>query len=340
MNLKIDTTNWQEFRVGDIFFKKKLKKFSSSPIESGNIPYISSTSANNGVSLYCNEESIQGNCITVSTNGKCFDCFYHKNPIAISSDVEVLYSDFLNEYNALFICTILQQEKKKWQYGRKPKKNKVFNTVIKLPVLLDNTPDWQFMENYIKAIVNKKRSDGLSLKEYIKTDNKHKETPLNTELWKMFKLSKLFDTIYKAKANKKNSIETFNKNNLNLIPLITRTDKNNGCDCYINKDDAVKIEKGNAIIIGDTTSTIYYQQNDFATGDHIVICRSSWMNKYNALFIRSILEKERFRYNYGRAFKMEIIKEMSIKLPQTKDGTPDWQFMENYIKSLPYGDKI
>ena len=25
-----------------------------------------------------------------------------------------------------------------------------------------------------------------------------------------------------------------------------------------------------------------------------------------------------------------------IKLPVDKDGKPDWQFMEDYIKSLPY----
>ena len=29
-----------------------------------------------------------------------------------------------------------------------------------------------------------------------------------------------------------------------------------------------------------------------------------------------------------------------IKLPVTLDGEPDWQFMENYMKSLPYGDRL
>ena len=29
-----------------------------------------------------------------------------------------------------------------------------------------------------------------------------------------------------------------------------------------------------------------------------------------------------------------------IKLPITTDGDPDWQFMENYIKALPYGDRL
>ena len=29
-----------------------------------------------------------------------------------------------------------------------------------------------------------------------------------------------------------------------------------------------------------------------------------------------------------------------MKLPADMDGNPDWQFMENYIKALPYGDRL
>ena len=31
---------------------------------------------------------------------------------------------------------------------------------------------------------------------------------------------------------------------------------------------------------------------------------------------------------------------MKIKLPVTPSGEPDWKFMENYIKSLPYSKHI
>ena len=37
---------------------------------------------------------------------------------------------------------------------------------------------------------------------------------------------------------------------------------------------------------------------------------------------------------------MDRIKETVIKLPVDTDGNPDWQFMENYIKALPYGDRL
>ena len=55
------------------------------------------------------------------------------------------------------------------------------------------------------------------------------------------------------------------------IPFITRTDSNNGCNGYVQKDMVEDTEKGNALIIGDTTSTCFYQKDDFITGGHIII---------------------------------------------------------------------
>ena len=34
------------------------------------------------------------------------------------------------------------------------------------------------------------------------------------------------------------------------------------------------------------------------------------------------------------------LKKLSIKLPVDSKGEPDWKFMEDYIKSLPYSSNI
>jgi hypothetical protein len=64
------------------------------------------------------------------------------------------------------------------------------------------------------------------------------------------------------------------------------------------------------------------------------------MNKYVALFICSVIRKEKYRFSYGRKWHMERMNTSKIKLPVTNDGTPDYKFMENYIKSLPFSSKI
>ena len=69
------------------------------------------------------------------------------------------------------------------------------------------------------------------------------------------------------------------------------------------------------------------------------------------------LKREQFKYSYGRAVYSNVAGNMIIKLPikHNSDGSvfidethkysdegyvPDWEFMENYIKTLPYGDRL
>lgn len=106
--------------------------------------------------------------------------------------------------------------------------------------------------------------------------------------------------------------------------------------CVMSKDyDG--LEAGGAITIGDTTSTIYYQENEFITGPHIIVVRAEWFNVYTALFLIAILNLEKYRYPvFGRPFSKESIYETEIMLPIDDEGEPDYVFMEDYIKSCPY----
>ena len=157
---------------------------------------------------------------------------------------------------------------------------------------------------------------------------------LNVDSWGEFRLGDLFSEMYKAEAHVKGDLECYNTPSDNAIRFISRTEMNNGCDCYVVNNDITGIEDGNAIAIGDTTATCFYQSDKFVCGDHMVICRADWLNLYTALFILSILKQEKYKYSYGRAFKMDLISSTMIKLPATPDKKPDWDFMEKYIKSL------
>jgi len=328
MRNEITVESWKDFVIGEIFPRVKIKKLSKKPEINGRTEFVSSTSMKNGVSGYVDEDTIPGNCITVSTNGACFDAFFHDEPISVSSDVEVLYNKKLNKYNAIFICTVLKLEKPKWTYGRKPKNNHVFRTSIKLPAI-DGELDWNYMEKY----VTEQWLDSL------KTSVKPSNDDLNIEKWEEFKIGDIIKHIYKAKANHKIYLKESNIYKDNSIQYITRTEYNNGFESYINKEIDMQIEKGNSITIGDTTATIFYQDIDYVCGDHIVVLRDPNLNKYRGLFIRTLLNFEKYRYSYGRAFTIDKIKNTTVTLP-SKNCLPDWNYMESYIKSLMYSDKI
>ena len=159
---------------------------------------------------------------------------------------------------------------------------------------------------------------------------------LNAGNWKPFRFEDLISKIYKAKAYKDEDLIFVNKLTNFSIPYVTRTDLNNGVKSFVLREELENIEKGNALVVGDTTATVSYQKDDFIAGDHIVVIRAEWLNEYTGLFIASILQKEKYRYSYGRAFKMKVIKNTIVKLPINPNNAPDYDFMEQYIKSLHY----
>ena len=150
--------------------------------------------------------------------------------------------------------------------------------------------------------------------------------------WKYFEIGKLFHQIYKASAYNAQDLISSSAVNSDAIRYITRTDTNNGCKEFVQNENFTQIEQGNAITIGDTTATIYYQNEQFICGDHIVILRAPFLNEIRGVFIVALLNKERFRYNYGRSFKMDIIKKTRILLPSIDDNNPDWNYIEYIVK--------
>ena len=152
--------------------------------------------------------------------------------------------------------------------------------------------------------------------------------------WKDFKFGTLIDQIYKAKAHTDDELEFAEFPTKETIPYVTRTDLNNGVKAFVYRNGIDSIEKGNALVIGDTTATISYQREEFVTGDHIVIVRAPWLNMFTGLFIVSILKLEQYRYSYGRAFTMDLILNTYVKLPARIDGKPNWKFIENFMGGL------
>lgn len=151
-----------------------------------------------------------------------------------------------------------------------------------------------------------------------------------------FEFGDLINVIKKAKAHKKEDLIICKPFDENSIPYVTRTEPNNSVECFIKNTKELKIEKGNAIVVGDTTATVSYQLQPFVAGDHIVAIYADWLNQLTGLYITCLLNKERYKYCYGRAYVVDSIKSTSIYLPSKLDDNnqyiPDWQYIEKYMK--------
>ena len=190
-------------------------------------------------------------------------------------------------------------------------------------------PDWGFMENFIKL---------LNYKLPETKQNVHDD--ISSTHWMPFTFEELDIKIYKAKAHAKVDMDFSKNRKPSKLPFVSRTELNNSVDGWVSKDEESGVEEGNALVVGDTTSTISYQPNRFVAGDHIVVIRAKWLNKYTGLFVQTLLNKERYRYSYGRAFKMDLIKTTQLFLPVNNNKKVDWKWIEDYIKSLPFSENI
>jgi type I restriction-modification system DNA methylase subunit len=153
---------------------------------------------------------------------------------------------------------------------------------------------------------------------------------LNTDNWKWFEYKELF-IVSGSKTTSKLELEDIGKG---LYPYVTTQAINNGIADYFN----FATEKGKVFTV-DSAVLGYcaYQDNNFSASDHVEKLTPLFdCNIYIAMFLTTLINEEQYRYNYGRKCSQKKLKQSKIKLPATADGQPDWQFMENYIKGLPY----
>jgi hypothetical protein len=233
-----------------------------------------------------------------------------------------------------------QEIKEKWVYNYKNKKEVAGFSVMKMVTANDEWCAERYMETDYSTLTENDFKNTLHEYTAFLFSNKLllepkqqsvQEAKINLDFksWQSFSYEQIFD-IKKCSAY---DIEEFSQSEGN-IPYITRTIKNNGVLRFVNTHN--KLNSGNSIIIGGESSIFFYQSQDFIAGSNITSLYNRKLNKFHSLFITTIGNMEKYRFNYGRASNLQRVKELIIKLPVDSNGKPDWQFMEDYIKSLPY----
>ena len=170
---------------------------------------------------------------------------------------------------------------------------------------------------------------------------------LNINNCENFELFNLFDEIKRGKRLiEEDRIK-------GVVPYFSASEFDNGLTDFI--DNPLFIEEDS--IIYTTFGDVFYIEGKFTTSDEVTIFKSKNINKYSALFIATILNYNKYKYAFGRKAFQKRLKYETLVLPIQRDSNnvpiidktnkfhkngyiPDWEYMEKYIKSLPYGDLI
>lgn len=374
----MDTSGWIDFYLGRLFEIKKGKRLTRENMIPGDLNFLGAIQGRNGVREKINEEPLfQGNCISVNYNGcGVGEAYYQREPFWASDDVNVLLlrGHEMNETLAMFFITIIRNEKYRFSYGRKWNKEQMDKTVIKLPAQMADgkyvidkrnfysdegyIPDFSFMEEYIVSL----NADVKSIPDYFLEEGYDKacwymdnidqrefedqyaspalyeKFSLQDREWKFFCLGdrKYFD------VQRGDSVYIKNMEPGD-VPYVSTTQENNGVTAYVAESN----RRGSMITLAydGSIGACFYQEEAFFASEKIVTIETTQfpLNKYIALFLIPILKLESEMYSYGgRKWTVDKqLKETVLKLPVDEKGEdPDYEFMENYIKSLPFSCNI
>ena len=160
--MNLNDREWKEFKISDIFqIELSAGDNQANLLEEGNFPLVSSGMNNNGVCKFIKtgdskSQMFNGNIITIDMFGKTF---YHPyNFFAVSHGrVNMLFPKFkINKEVGIFLVKAIENSTTgKYSYNRMCSRSRLENQLITLPVNLDNSPDYEFMESYIKEKENK-----------------------------------------------------------------------------------------------------------------------------------------------------------------------------------------
>lgn len=351
---KIDTTYWREFRIGDLFetFNNGKQVPTGASIcktelkVNGSTPRISVTGVNNGIIGYYDyigenptNYRLFNNFISVSFLGTVF---YQSDDATLDMKVHCLKPKdiVLNRYIGHFLVSSIKSSLKKSSYADQISSTKLPNLLINLPITPNNQPDWNYMECYMRQCEEVVSSKISYMNEIITGDVAER---IDISSWKKFHLYD--DCLFTIDSGTKLDKVKMTINNPS-VNFVGRSNANNGVTDYIDEIEGIKPYDAGCLTIslgGEYLGSCFIQDKPFYTSQNVnVLIPKHNMSDYCKRFIATMIFKEgRLRYKaFIDELNRHIRTDFSILLPVTNSGTPDWKYMERYMKRVEEKTKI
>jgi hypothetical protein len=157
---------------------------------------------------------------------------------------------------------------------------------------------------------------------------------LSTEGWQAFAMKDLFDIRKGQRLTKASMLP-------GPVPYVGASDAGNGITARVGQKP---IHQGGTISVsynGSVAEAFYQPEPYWATDDvNVLYPKGFELTPAIGLFLCALIRKEKYRFNYGRKWHLERMKESVLRLPTSSDGNPDWDYLERYINGLRFSSQI
>ncbi len=334
---KIDTSEWKEFRVGDLFDihpTKAYKCTNAELLDGGGTNVVVNSAYDNGIggtSTFSPTEN--GNMITFSDTVDANTIFYQESPFVGYPHVQGLYpvGKYQNAWtrgSLQYFVTVFRERALAvgFDYGNKFRRDIAANLFVRLPATPDGAPDWAYMESYM-ANLETKVAESLTLLQAAKDAEKKK---VDTREWGEFRVGELFDAALSKDDIQPKVIVEGN------TPLVSSGKENNGIIAFIDNKNA-RLWEANTLTV-DMFGKVFYQEQPYYAVSHgrvnILMPRMP-MTKHCMQFIGCAIERVTTdKYAFSEMCTGTKLLKDVIMLPKDKAGQPDWAYMEEYMRKM------
>ena len=154
--LDFKNVEWKTFKFNEIFQKiERGKRLTKANQIKGDTPYISSTSLNNGIDNFIqNDTNIRKykNTLSVANSGSVGSCFYHQYEYVASDHITNLQTDNGDKHIYLFMSTVIRRLEKKYSFNREINDERIKNEKILLPADENGNPHWEYMRKFMQKL--------------------------------------------------------------------------------------------------------------------------------------------------------------------------------------------
>ena len=329
----LDAKRWKSFLIGDLFNIKIGKAVIGNTVDkvSGKYAYITRKESNNGLDGFIDydEKFLNVDFPVITVGAETAAPFVQNFPFFTGTNVNILSSKVsVSEYSLMFIVQAIKMQSIKYSYGYAMNSTRLEKQPILLPATDDGTPDFDYMENYIRNI---EAAQLQKYRDFIKEIDFAQVPPPNEKIWRSFRLLDYFDFI----KGDQNDMSTLNEGDL---PLVSAKNSNNGYKAFV-ANNGKKIFNGNCLTLnndGDGGAGIaYYQPTKFLLDTHVTaLLPKIEMSRETLMFISRCITIQREKFGHGYSLNNKRLNVFRVMLPVTDDGTPDFEYMENYIRNI------
>lgn len=153
---RFDEMKWECFLLSDIFVFDKGNQTSMNSLKDGDIPLVSAKKIDNGLKGFVTPNSkkqFRGHCITLNLDGDggAGIAYYQPHRMLLDSHVCALIPKAkVSAYALLFLSRIITIQGDSFGHGHSINQSRLRVFRIMLPVSAPNTPDYYFMEEYMR----------------------------------------------------------------------------------------------------------------------------------------------------------------------------------------------